>query len=184
MLPVTKPILSQARTIPHLTIKIMGKPTVFLIDDLRSVLAAIEALLEVSGYRVQAFLTPEEILALRPVPEEGCIVIDLRLPGVDAAHFMHRLRAQGCHLPVIMASLMFDPVEIQEWLDMGVFTVLEKPFEATDFLERIEQALNLSTFAALCGSLKSLAACGAPAAEAPSYRRWRIGLPPAPGRCP
>jgi FixJ family two-component response regulator len=149
----------------------MCKLIVYVVDDSRLVLSAVEALLTVSGYAARCFLSPYGFLASRSRPNDGCLVIDFTAPVIDPAAFMGRLRSEGRHLPVIMATFMFDRAKTQTWLKHGVFAVVEKPFDATDFLGTVEQALNLSPFGAACSSLSSLAGCGSPAGESPSYPR-------------
>jgi FixJ family two-component response regulator len=136
----------------------MSKPIVFIVDDHPSVLGAMDALLAVSGYQAQCFLSAEDFLAQHPLPTKGCLLIDLTMPGIDGPAFMQRLRAEGCHLPVVMTSHLVESDAAQRWLDIGVFAVLNKPFEANDFLTTIHQAMRLSSYALVCGSLKSLLA--------------------------
>ena len=162
----------------------MSKPIVYVVDGDRQVLAAVEALLDTAGYSARCFLSPQGLLSYRRRAHEACVVIDLADPGVDAKGFMHELRTQGRHLPVILATFLFDPTLAHRWLEQGVFAVVEKPFDADDFLATIEQALNLSTLATVCCSLKSLAACGSPAGESPSYPQSPSESPRDPGRCP
>src|SRR5688572_2648469 len=99
----------------------MCKPIVYVVDDSRLVLSAVEALLTVSGYEARCFLSPHGFLASRPQPNDGCLVIDFAAPVIDPAAFMSRLRVQGRHLPVIMATFMFDRAKTQAWLKHGVF---------------------------------------------------------------
>jgi two-component system, LuxR family, response regulator FixJ len=149
----------------------MSKPIVYVVDSDRLVLLAVEALLNSAGHEARCFLSPQGLLSYRRRSGEACVVIDLTDPGIDAPAFMRELRTQGRHLPVIMATFMFDPKVAQKWLQQGVFAIVEKPFDGDEFLETIDQALSSPAIAAACSSLKTLAACGLPTAAAPSYPR-------------
>jgi FixJ family two-component response regulator len=133
--------------------QIMDIPTVYVVDDDPAVLRAVAALLEVSGYRTQGFLSAREFLTQPQVPQEGCLVIDLTMPGIDGPVFMHLLRAFGSPIPVIMGSHGVRPADVQRWLQMGISAVLDKPFDAGDFFRAVQQAMNLSTYAKLCATL-------------------------------
>jgi two-component system response regulator FixJ len=134
----------------------MSKSTVFVVEDHQSVLDAVSELLATSGYRTRCHLSHEAFLSQHDMPEEGCILIDLTAPGVNGRQFMWRLRARGCNLPVIMAAFSATDEQIQEWLNIGVFAVLYKPFEPGELLETVENAMNLSLYFLICSSLTSL----------------------------
>jgi two-component system, LuxR family, response regulator FixJ len=136
----------------------MSNPTVFVVDDHPAVLGAMDALLTISGYTAKCFLSPEDFLSQCPLPPHGCLLIDLMVPGIDGPAFMKQLRTAGCQLPVVMTSHLVESEHAQRWLDIGVFAVLRKPFEAADFLTTIHQAMRLTSYAVACGSLKSMLA--------------------------
>jgi two-component system, LuxR family, response regulator FixJ len=134
----------------------MSKSTVFVVEDHQSVLDAVSELLATSGYRTRCYLSHEAFLSQQDLPEEGCILIDLTAPGVNGREFMWRLRARGCNLPVIMTTFSATDEQIQEWLNIGVFAVLHKPFDPAAFLETVQEAMNLSLYFLICSSLTSL----------------------------
>jgi FixJ family two-component response regulator len=136
----------------------MSKSTVFVIDDHQSVLDAVAALLEVSGYQAKCFPRQEAFFKQRSMPKEGCILADLTAPEASARQFMRRLRANGCMLPVISASFSTSAELARELQRIGVFAVLKKPFDASDFLEAVQQAMNLSLYALMCGAFSCAAA--------------------------
>jgi FixJ family two-component response regulator len=136
----------------------MSKSTVFFSEDHQQVLDAVAALLEASGYASKCFSRHETFFKLRAMPEEGCILVDLAAPGMNARQFMRRLRSNGCMLPVISASFATPAAAVRELQHLGVFAILKKPFGATEFLDTIQQAMNLSLYALMCGTFSALAA--------------------------
>lgn len=136
----------------------MSKSTVFVIEDHQLVLDAVAKLLEVSGYAPKCFSRHETFFKQRSMPQEGCLLVDLTVPGVNASQFMRRLRANGCMLPVISASFLTPMELVCELQRLGVFAILKKPFEASEFLETIQQAMKLSLYALMCGTFSALAA--------------------------
>jgi FixJ family two-component response regulator len=136
----------------------MSKSTVFVIDDHQVVLDAVAALLKANGYGSKCFARHETFFKQRSMPREGCILVDLAAPGMNARQFMRRLRANGCMLPVISASFSTNAELVRELQRLGVFAILKKPFEAPEFLETIQQAMNLASYALLCGTFSALAA--------------------------
>ena len=68
-------------------------PTVFIIDDDADVRASIQDLLESAGLRSESFGTAEEFLRSKRQDGPSCLVLDVRLPGVNGLAFQHRLRA-------------------------------------------------------------------------------------------
>jgi two-component system response regulator FixJ len=134
----------------------MTKSTVFVIEDHPSVLDAVSELLATSRYRTRCYLSDEGFLSQHEMPEEGCILVDLTAPGLNGRQFMWRLRARGCNLPVIMTTFSAADAQIQDWLNIGVFAVVYKPFEPDVFLKTIQDAMDLSTLYLMCSSLTSL----------------------------
>ena len=73
-----------------------GAPTVFVIDDDANVRAAIEGMLKSVGLRSQSFGTAQEFLRSKPPDGPSCLVLDVRLPGVNGLDFQRRVGRRGC----------------------------------------------------------------------------------------
>ena len=115
--------------------------TVLLVDDDAAVRAALKFALEVEGFRVQLYDSPEAVLADTNLPKRGCLVIDYRMPGIDGIELVDRLRKRDVELP---ASLISGRVNKQlRFLAArsGLVRVLEKPLSDVALVESIRTAL-------------------------------------------
>ena len=80
------------------------EPLVLLIEDDDAVRDALQSLLESANYAVSAFASGEEFLGADPVERAGCILLDLRLPGMDGHQVQHALKERDNELPVILIT--------------------------------------------------------------------------------
>src|ERR1700739_761915 len=81
-----------------------GAPVVFIIDDDAAVRASIQDLLESLGLRSESFGTAEEFLRAKRPDGPSCLVLDVRLPGVNGLDFQRRLVDEGIRIPVIFIT--------------------------------------------------------------------------------
>ena len=79
-------------------------PTVFVIDDDASVRAAIHGMLKSVGLHSETFATPQEFLQNKPPDGPSCLVLDVRLPGVNGLDFQHELADAGVRIPIIFIT--------------------------------------------------------------------------------
>jgi two-component system response regulator FixJ len=125
-----------------------GKPmepaqTVFVIDDDAGTQRAMLWLLTSSGRHAEAFGSGEAFLhAYRP-ERSGCVILDLRLPGMSGLAVQEELTRRGLALPVIMLSGSPAVVHAVEALQRGALDFLEKPVDAPVLLKRVDHALAL-----------------------------------------
>jgi two-component system response regulator FixJ len=111
---------------------------VVLVEDDAGVRSGLTALLESWGYRVTAEPDAEALLAAGVPEDAACLVIDLRLPGMDGLALVTELRGQGVTVPVLMISAHGDVEMAVEAMRRGAQDFIEKPFDDTPFIQRIE----------------------------------------------
>jgi len=114
---------------------------VFVIDDDRSVRAAIQRLLGAVGIRVQAFASGREFLESKLPDMPSCVVLDVRLPGRSGLDLQREMTEKGIHAPIIFITGHGDiPMSVQA-MKAGAVEFLTKPFRDQDLLDAIGQAI-------------------------------------------
>jgi len=116
-------------------------PTVFIIDDDADVRASIQDLLESLGLRSESFGTAEEFLRSKRPEGPSCLVLDVRLPGVNGLDFQRRLVDAGFQIPIIFITGHADIPMTVKAMKSGAVEFLTKPFLDKDLLSAIQQAL-------------------------------------------
>jgi FixJ family two-component response regulator len=119
-----------------------GLPTVFVIDDDAAVRAAIQGLLKSVGLRSESFGTPREFLRCKRPDGPSCLVLDVRLPGVNGLDFQRELADQGFEIPIIFITGHGDIPMTVKAMKSGAVEFLTKPFRDQDLLDAIHQALD------------------------------------------
>lgn len=115
--------------------------TVFVIDDDNSVRAAIHGLLKSVGLRSESFATAQEFLAKGAAGRPGCLILDVRLPGLNGLEFQRKLTETGIEIPIIFITGHGDiPMSVKA-MKSGAVEFLTKPFRDQDLLDAIDQAL-------------------------------------------
>jgi len=117
-------------------------PTVFIIDDDELVRAAIQGMLKSVGLRSQAFATPQEFLCSKRADGPSCLVLDVRLPGVNGLDFQRDLADAGFRIPIIFITGYGDIPMTVKAMKSGAVEFLTKPFRDQDLLDAIHQALD------------------------------------------
>src|SRR4030081_2441799 len=119
-----------------------GAPTVFVIDDDDMVRAAIQGLLTSVGLRSQCFGTAQDFLQSTRPHAPSCLVLDVRLPGVNGLDFQHELADAGIRIPVIFITGHGDIPMTVKAMKSGAVEFLTKPLRDQDLLDAIHQALD------------------------------------------
>lgn len=115
--------------------------TVFVVDDDASVRKAMKRLLTVHGYAVQTFASAEEFMRSGRVGTDGCLVLDMRLPGMSGAELYETLLAWDNPYPVVFMTA-HDNEEWRSWVAKGRgVAYLRKPFDQQALLNAVEKAL-------------------------------------------
>jgi FixJ family two-component response regulator len=114
---------------------------VFVIDDNSSMRAAIKTLIETVGLHCETFGSGLEFLQSKLPDVPGCLVLDVRLPGLSGLNLQRELAERGIQIPVIFITGHGDiPMSVRA-MKAGAVEFLTKPFRDQDLLDAIEQAL-------------------------------------------
>ena len=115
-------------------------PKVYLIDDDASVRKSVARLLRIAAYQVEAYSSADEFLDTCRMAEHGCIVLDLRMPGLSGEGLQDRLRTMKEALPVIIITGHGDVKIRDSMIKKGAVAFLTKPFDDQELLDAIEVA--------------------------------------------
>jgi two-component system, LuxR family, response regulator FixJ len=115
--------------------------TVHVVDDDDGMRRALSLLLNTVGYKTAAFASPKEFLDAFKPDTAGCLVLDIRMPGMSGLELQQHLNRMGSMLPVIFITGHGDvPMAVQAMKE-GAFEFVQKPFRDQDLLDRINHAL-------------------------------------------
>lgn len=126
---------------PSGSIALSTEPTVFVVDDDAAVRRALALLLESVGLKSQSFASAEEFLRDYDPSCPGCLVLDVRMPGVSGLALQERLIAQGVATPIIFITGHGEVSAAVRAMKAHAFDFVEKPFNDQDLLDKIYGAL-------------------------------------------
>lgn len=116
--------------------------TIFVVDDDASICRSLQRLLSSEGYLVETFVSAEAYLARPPYVGNGCIILDVSMPGLDGLSLQEHLTASGCDLPIVFLTGHGDiPMSVSA-MKKGASDFLVKPVEDTILLTTIVEAIN------------------------------------------
>ena len=116
-------------------------PTVFVVDDDDAMRRGLEFLVSSAGYQVKAFGSAQAFLDHYESPMGGCLLLDVRMPGMDGLELLDRLRDRSIGIPVIFVTAFGNIPMAVRAVKTGAFDFIEKPFDGTELLARIRNAL-------------------------------------------
>lgn len=119
----------------------MSNPTIHVIDDDEDVRKAMAFLLGSAGHAVRVHASATQFLETLETVQPGCIVSDVRMPGIDGLELQRRLKDRGVGLPVIIMTGHADVPLAVEAMKAGAVDFIEKPFGDEVMLGAIERAL-------------------------------------------
>lgn len=115
--------------------------TVFVVDDDQAVLDSLGMLLRSMKIGCQLFASAQEFLDAYQTDWQGCIVLDIRMPGMSGMELHRHLVDQHSTMPVIFVTGHGDVPMAVEAMHNGAFDFIQKPYRDQDLLDRINQAL-------------------------------------------
>jgi two-component system response regulator FixJ len=120
-----------------------SKPTVFLVDDDKAVRDSMRVLLKSAGIPLVSFGSAEEFLENVPENPVGCLLLDVRLPGVSGLDLLDQLEQRNIGMPVILLTEHAEVPMAVRAMRSGAYDFLEKPFKDKPLLDKLRQALGL-----------------------------------------
>jgi FixJ family two-component response regulator len=117
--------------------------TVFLIDDDPGVRDSLSLLLSLKGLRTQPFATAESFIATYQADWPGCVLTDLRMPGMTGLELQAALRERRIEVPVVVLTAHGDVATARAALKNGAFDFLEKPIDDAMLLDVLQNALRV-----------------------------------------
>jgi FixJ family two-component response regulator len=116
-----------------------------VVDDDDAVRTSLGILLDSAGYRAVPFASADDFLAQYDPARPGCLLLDMRMPGMTGMELIEELARRGGFVPVIFITGHGDVPMAVEAMKAGAFDFLQKPFGPRNLLERIERALAADT---------------------------------------
>jgi FixJ family two-component response regulator len=119
----------------------VSSSVIFVVDDDPSVRRALVRLLRCEGYAVETFASAAELLARDLDGQPSCVVLDLRMPGIDGLELQLRLRAKGRDPAIVFLSGQGDVSAVTDAMKAGAVDFLEKPVQSDRLLAAVRRAL-------------------------------------------
>ena len=117
------------------------EPTVILVDDPDSVRDALKWLIESVDLHVDTYASATEFLESFDPTASGCLVLDVRMPGMSGLELQENLAAHNCGLPVLIITGHADVAMCVRAFEGGAFAFLEKPINQQNLLEQVQKAI-------------------------------------------
>ena len=120
----------------------VDKPVVCVVDDDASVCTALARLMKSAGLDVKTFTSAQNFLDQGCRDATGCLVLDVRMPGIGGLELQEKLLASDRRIPIIFISAHKDCRAREQGLDAGAVAFLQKPFEDQILIEAVHSALS------------------------------------------
>jgi two-component system, LuxR family, response regulator FixJ len=133
------------------------EPIVFVVDDDPATRDSLRWLLQSVGLPVQTLATAEEFLSAYEAGQPGCLVLDVRMPGMSGLNLQETLVARDITLPVIIITGYAEVPTAVRALKTGAIDFIEKPFNDDVLLDRVRQAIEVDRQARAARDQRTLA---------------------------
>ncbi|TPL43252.1 response regulator FixJ [Mesorhizobium sp. B2-4-6] len=120
----------------------MASDVVHVVDDDVDVRKSLGFLLATADFAVRLYESATAFLATEPKELEGCIVTDVRMPGIDGIEFLRQLRSRGLNVPVIVMTGHADVALAVQAMKEGAADFIEKPFDDQVLIDSLRSALD------------------------------------------
>ncbi|MBI2479689.1 MAG: response regulator [Planctomycetia bacterium] len=127
---------------PNSTIDPFSVPTVFVVDDDPEMRESLELLLLAETFRVETYESADAFWDVFHPDRRGCVILDIRMPGMDGLSLLERLSKYHHQLSIIMVSASADQGEKVRARDLGAVDFLSKPYDTKKLLVIIREQLS------------------------------------------
>jgi FixJ family two-component response regulator len=117
-----------------------------IVDDDESVREAIRSLIDSVGFGTEVFRSAEDFLNSGRLHVTGCLIVDVRMPGMNGLELQSYLNATDCRVPIVFISANDDDSARSRALDAGAVDFLKKPFSEDALLRAISASLDIDGF--------------------------------------
>jgi FixJ family two-component response regulator len=127
-----------------------GNPSiVMIVDDDVSIRKAVRRLMKSYGFVVEAFASAEEFLGSDGLDKASCLILDVRMPGMNGLDLQRRVIESGCVIPIVFITAFADDHTRAQAVEGGAVGYLAKPFDDEELLNCIHTALRYARREAL-----------------------------------
>jgi two-component system response regulator TtrR len=117
------------------------KPKVFVVDDDAAVRDSLRWVIESNGWNVDAYASAEAFLEAHDPAQPGCLILDVRMPGLSGPELQNMLKERQCLLPIIFITAHGTVPTAVRAMQAGAVDFIMKPFNNTALLERIDRCM-------------------------------------------
>lgn len=121
------------------------QPTVYIVDDDEAIRSSLRLLMKSVGLQAETFASASEFFDQYRLERPGCLVLDIRMPGMSGLELQQRLVERGAVLPIIFITGHGDVPMAVRAMQKGAVDFIQKPFRDQDLLDRINHALEMDT---------------------------------------
>ena len=121
--------------------KVSEQPLVCVVDDEALIRDSTVRLIRSFGFRVEAFASAEEFGNSGYLEETACLILDVRMPGMDGLELQHRLSETGKRIPIVFITAHPDKEQERRAIEAGAIGFLYKPFSQESLLQAVRSAL-------------------------------------------
>ena len=119
----------------------LAKSTVFVVDDDQAMRNSLKWLIESVGVAVESFSSADEFLAQYQPGRAGCLVLDVRMPGMSGLELLEHLAQRNIHIPAVIITGHGDVPMAVRAMKSGAIDFIEKPFNDEALLDAIRRAI-------------------------------------------
>lgn len=122
----------------------MKKPLIQIVDDDVELVESLTLLLQTMGWEVASYADGENFLSKADFDSPGCIVLDMRMPGMTGLEVQEKLAERGCRIPILFLSAHGSISIAVQAVQHGAQDFLEKPVDPFALVQKVSRAVTLS----------------------------------------